>query len=305
MKNFYTIILLLFSSLYASAAPQYDITVATDGTGDFKSIQDAIMSVRDYRPEGRTVIFIKNGIYHEKVVCPSWKTNITLRGENRDSTIITHDDHAKINNMGTFRTYTLKAEGIGFEMENLTVINDAPQIGQAVALHVESDRARFRNCRFLGFQDTVFNGNEKSEQYFENCYIEGTTDFLFGPATVWLENCEIRSKRNSYITAASTPADKPYGYVFNNCRLTADSGVDKVYLGRPWRAYSAVIFMNCEMGNHIAPAGWDNWRNAANESTARYYEYNNSGAGSDRSRRVSWSRTLTKKEAKEILKQKP
>ena len=201
--------MLLLASL-ASAQAQ-DIIVARDGSGDFTTIQEAIMSVRDYRPEGRTVIYIKNGVYPEKVVCPTWKTNITLLGQNRDSVVITNADHANINKMGTFRTYTLKAEGIGFEMENVTVVNDASQLGQAVALHVEADRARFRNCRFLGNQDTVFNGNERSTQYFEDCYIEGTVDFIFGPATVWMERCQIHSKRNSYVTAASTPPDRPYG----------------------------------------------------------------------------------------------
>ncbi|MEG1585688.1 MAG: pectinesterase family protein [Bacteroidales bacterium] len=303
MIRFCFLFILTLIFRFTLSAQQGDIIVAPDGSGDFTSIQEAIFSVRDYRPEGRTVIFIKKGVYHEKIVCPEWKTNITLRGEERDATIITHNDHANLNKMGTFRTYTLKAEGIGFEMENLTVVNDAPQIGQAVALHVESDRAAFRNCRFLGFQDTVFNGNEMSRQYFEHCYIEGTTDFIFGPATVWFEKCEIHSKRNSYITAASTPAYKPYGYIFNNCRLTADQGIDQVYLGRPWRAHSAVIFMNCEMGSHIRPLGWHNWGKSENEKSARYYEYNNSGPGSDRSKRVSWSRELSKKEAKKIRKE--
>lgn len=300
MKSPILFVIFALLSFFSLSAQNKPITVATDGSGDFRSIQEAIFSVRDYRPEGRTVIFIKKGVYREKIVCPSWKTNISLIGEDRDSTLITYNDHAKINNMGTFRSYTLKAEGVGFEMENLTVINDAPQVAQAVALHVEADRSVFRNCRFLGFQDTVFNGNENSRQYFEACYIEGTVDFIFGPATVWLEGCEIRAKRNSYITAASTPAHKPYGYVFNHCRLTADPGVDAVYLGRPWRAYSAVIFMNCELGAHIRPAGWDNWRNPDNEKSVRYYEYNNTGAGSERSGRVDWCRTLTKREAKKI-----
>jgi pectin methylesterase-like acyl-CoA thioesterase len=296
---------LLLSALLPLPLFAQDIIVAQDGSGDFSSIQEAILSVRDYRPEGRTVILIKNGVYREKVLCPSWKTNITLRGESRDSTVITHADHAKIDNMGTFRTYTLKAEGIGFELENLTVVNDAPQLGQAVALHVEADRSKFRNCKFIGNQDTVFNGNERSTQYFEDCYIEGTVDFVFGPATVWMERCELHSKRDSYVTAASTPPDRPYGYVFNRCRLTADEGVHRVFLGRPWRAHAAVAFIDCELGPHIAPEGWDNWRNPANEQTARYFEYGCTGPGADRSARVGWSHEMSKKEYKKIMKTKP
>jgi pectin methylesterase-like acyl-CoA thioesterase len=135
---------------------------------------------------------------------------------------------------------------------------------------------------------------------FKDCYIEGTTDFIFGPSTAWFENCTIKSKADSYITAASTPADVEYGYVFNHCRLIADEGVTKVYLGRPWRPYAYTLFMNCTMGSHIVPAGWENWRNPDNEKTARYAEYNNSGDGADTKQRVAWSRQMTKKEVEKI-----
>lgn len=295
--------LLVGVSLYATTQ-HFDLVVSLDGTGNYTSVQEAINAVRDYRPEGRTRILIKNGIYKEKVVVPSTKTNISLIGENCDSTIISWNDHAQINNLGTFKSYTLKAEGLGFEAENLTIENCAEPVAQAVALHIESDKAAFRNCRFLGNQDTVFNGNEQARQYFESCYIEGTTDFIFGPAAAWFENCTIHSKRNSYITAASTPAWRAYGYIFNNCRLTADKGVNKVYLGRPWRAHAATLFMNCHMGEHIIPEGWHNWRDPEREKTARYLEYNNDGPGADRSKRVAWSRELTKKEYKAITLKK-
>ncbi|MFT3738143.1 MAG: pectinesterase family protein [Breznakibacter sp.] len=286
---------LLFTAILPIKA--YDIVVAKDGSGNFTTVQEAILSVRDYTPVPKT-IFIKNGTYNEKVVIPANKCDISLIGESKEGTIITWDDHANINKMGTFKTYTLKVEGNNILIENLSVENNAPQLGQAVALHVEGHKVVVRNCRLLGNQDTLFTGNDYSFQYYENCYIEGTTDFIFGPATCWFERCEIHSKRDSYITAASTPATKKYGYVFNNCKLTAGNDVTKVYLGRPWRAYAATVFMNCELGSHILPEGWENWRNPENEKTARYAEYKNTGPGADRSKRVAWSHELTQKEAK-------
>lgn len=297
-----TILLFLLLALASVNAAAYDIVVAKDGSGNFTTVQEAILSVRDYTPVPKT-IFIKNGTYNEKVVIPANKCDITLVGESTEGTVITWDDHANINKMGTFRTYTMKIEGNRIVLQNLTVENNAPQLGQAVALHVEGHKVVVKNCRLLGNQDTLFTGNDFSYQYYENCYIEGTTDFIFGPATCWFESCVVHSKRDSYVTAASTPAEKKYGYVFNKCKLTADNGVAKVYLGRPWRAYAATVFMNCELGGHILPEGWDNWRNPDNEKTARYAEYKNSGAGADRSKRAAWSRELTKKEAKLYTKQ--
>lgn len=293
--------LFLFAAILCAAVAQaqpYDIVVAQDSSGNFTSIQEAVMSVRDYRPEGETKIFIKKGVYREKLVIPAFKTNITLIGEDVNETVITWDDHANINKMGTFKTYTLLVLGSDFRAENLTVENAAPQLGQAVAVHVEGDRVVFKNCRLLGNQDTLFTGNGDSRQLYLNCYIEGTTDFIFGPATAWFENCTIHSKRNSYVTAASTPEDHEFGYVLNRCTLTAADGISKVYLGRPWRAHAAVLFMQCNLGAHIQPAGWHNWGDAKREATSRYAEYKNAGAGADASQRVAWSRQLTDDEAK-------
>jgi len=199
--------------------------------------------------------------------------------------------------MGTFRTYTVKVEGSGITFKNLTIENNAAQLGQAVALHTEGDKLIFIGCRFLGNQDTIYTGAEGTRLLFSHCYIEGTTDFIFGPSTALFEYCTIHSKRNSYITAASTPKDVEYGYVFKNCKLTAADGVDKVYLGRPWRPYAATAFINCEMGKHICAPGWENWRNPENEKTARYAEFDNRGEGSSLAGRVNWSHKLTKKEA--------
>ena len=138
---------------------------------------------------------------------------------------------------------------------------------------------------------------------FKDCYIEGTTDFIFGPSTAWFEHCSIYGKINSYITAASTPKDADFGYVFNNCTVTVADGVDKLYLGRPWRDYGYTLFMNCELPKGIRPEGWHHWQKER-ELTARYMEYNNRGEGADTKQRVSWSRQLTKKEAQQITTEK-
>ena len=291
-----------------TAANKYDnpdtLFVARDGTGEFRNIDDAIEVCRAFM-DYHKVIFVKKGIYKEKLIIPSWLTNIEICGEDAEQTVITWDDHANIRTqerpkgMGTFRTYTLKIEGSDITLKNITIENNSARLGQAVALHTEGDRLVFVNCRFLGHQDTVYTGVGGSRQLFRNCYIEGTTDFIFGPGTAWFEDCEIRSKANSYITAASTPKDQPYGYVFNRCRLTADEGIDKVYLGRPWRDYGYTLFMNCDLGSHIRPEGWHHWQKNR-EQTARYLECGNTGTGADITGRVGWSRQLDKKEAKKI-----
>lgn len=289
-------------------AKSYDnpdtLFVARDGTGEFRNINEAIEVCRAFM-EYHKVIFVKKGTYKEKLVIPQWLTNIEICGEDRDNTIITWDDHANIfyaptgKGMGTFRTFTLKIQGSKITLKNITVENNSARLGQAVALHTEGDRLTFINCRFLGHQDTIYTGNSKTRLFFKDCYIEGTTDFIFGPSTAWFEGCDIFCKANSYITAASTPQDVPFGYIFNNCRITCDKGVDKVYLGRPWRDYGYTLFMNCELPREIRPEGWHQWRPEA-VKTARYMEYNNRGEGAATDQRVPWSRQLTKKEAQQI-----
>ena len=297
MKRIYLLSLLLIS-VYGFSQVHYDIVVDRNGTGNFRNIQQAIDSVRAFNPAGMVTIFIKKGFYKEKLEIPTHVCNVRLIGEDRDKTIINWDDHAKINKMGTFKTYTFKICGNDIRLENLTVENSAAQLGQAVALHIEGDRAVFVNCRFLGNQDTIYTGRENMRQYFLNCYIEGTTDFVFGPSTAWFEGCSILCKRNSYITAASTPQNIKYGYILNNCKIMLADSVSEEYLGRPWRAYAMTLYMNCQLPKGIRPVGWDNWRNAENEKTARYFEYNNTGEGADTSGRT-WSKVLTKKEAAE------
>lgn len=291
--------LILNLSVFAKAGND-TIVVDRNGTGHFRNVQQAIDSVRAFNPGRQMTIYIKNGFYKEKLELPAQVKNLKIVGENRERTILNYDDHANINKMGTFRTYSFKISGSDIVVENLTIENSAAQMGQAVALHVDGDRIVFRNCRFLGNQDTIYAGKDHSRLYFVDCYIEGTTDFIFGPATAWFENCELHCKRNSYITAANTPAEVKYGYIFNNCRITMADGVDAVYLGRPWRPYSMTVFMNSELPKGIKPAGWDNWRNPENEKTVRYYEYNNRGEGANTKGRVSWAKVLTKREAAKI-----
>lgn len=278
---------------------QDTIVVSRDGTGNFRTLQEAIESARAFM-DYTVTIYVKNGVYKEKVIVPSWVENIDIIGEDRDKTIITYDDHANINKMGTFRTYTVKVEGSDITFKNLTIENNAAQLGQAVALHTEGDRLKFINCRILGNQDTIYTGAKFTRLYFKDCYIDGTTDFIFGPSTALFEDCIIHSKRNSYVTAASTPKEAKYGYVFKHCKLTAEPGVDKVYLGRPWRPYAYTLFIECELGKHIVSAGWHNWGKQSNEETARYMEYKNTGEGANVSERVAWSKQLTKKEAEAV-----
>ena len=296
-------------------AKNYDnpdtLFVARDGTAEFRNVSEAIEVCRAFM-EYHKVIYVKKGVYKEKLVSPQWLTNIEICGEDRDQTIITWDDHANIKaditplttsgaaqKIGTFRTFTLKIQGSKITLKNITIENNSARLGQAVALHTEGDRLTFVNCRFLGHQDTIYTGNAKTRLYFKDCYIEGTTDFIFGPSTAWFEHCQILCKANSYITAASTPQDVAYGYIFNNCSISCAEGVDKVYLGRPWRDYGYTLFMNCQLPRQIRPEGWHQWRPEA-VKTARYMEYNNTGEGAATDKRVPWSRQLTKKEASKI-----
>ena len=311
-----TLFLIMLSATATLAANKYDnpdtIFVARDGTGEFRNLSEAIEVCRAFM-DYHKVIFVKRGTYKEKLEIPTHLTNIEICGEDALNTIITWDDHANIQipsptgggregaiPMGTFRTFTLKVCGSDITIKNITIENNSARLGQAVALHTEGDRLRFIGCRFLGHQDTVYTGRAGTRLLFKDCYIEGTTDFIFGPSTAWFENCTIKSKADSYITAASTPAEVEYGYVFNRCNLIADEGVTKVYLGRPWRPYAYTLFMNCTLGKHIVAAGWENWRNPENEKTARYAEYNNSGEGANTKQRVAWARQLSKKEAEKI-----
>jgi pectinesterase len=302
--------------------------VSLDGSGDFTSIQAAIDAVPE-QSRDRTIIHIKNGLYREKVHIT--KPRISLSGESRDNTVILWNDFAlmkddKGENINTFQTYTLFAGGDDFIAENLTVENGAGPgkvVGQAVALYADGDRTIIKNCRIIGNQDTLFTGplppfpltvnkfggprdgmpRVKSRQYYEDCYIKGDVDFIFGSATAVFKSCEIVSNDpgqdiNGYITAASTPQEEKFGYVFIDCRLTSSARPESIYLGRPWRNYAKTVFINCFMGEHIKHEGWSNWDKPESEKTVEYAEYNSQGPGSQIEKRVGWAKALSGRQSK-------
>ena len=282
---------------------QKKIIVAKDGSGNYKTVQQALdaITLNNKKP---ITIFIKNGIYKEKLHLDSTKNFITLIGEDKFNTILTYDDHTgKVSARGdtintrTSASFVVKANN--FAAENITFQNDAGfTAGQAVGLESDGDKASFYNCRIVGNQDILFTNNDNSRQYYKDCYIEGTTDFIFGSSTVWFERCHIHSKKNSHVTAASTAQQHQFGYVFSDCILTGDTTLHSVSLGRPWRQYANVAYIHCYIGPHIKPEGWSNWNNTDNYKTTRYSEYKNYGPGANISSRVSWSHQLTDEEVK-------
>ncbi|WP_324719943.1 pectinesterase family protein [Salinimicrobium sp. HB62] len=281
----------------------YDFVVAKDGTGDFETVQAAIDAVPDFR-KNRTRIFIKSGTYKEKLVLPASKTNVTFIGEDLEKTIITYDDFAqKLNSfgeeIGTTGSTSFYIFGDGFQAKNITFENSAGPVGQAVAVRIDGDKVIFDTCRFLGFQDTLYPHGRNSRQYYRNCYIEGTTDFIFGWSTAVFDNCEIYSKEGGhYITAASTEEGAAYGFVFLNCKLTGNAPEESVYLGRPWRPYAQTVFINTGMGEHIKKEGWHNWNKPRAEKTVFYAEGNNMGPGYTPSKRVKWAKILSPEKIK-------
>src|SRR6187397_8516 len=287
----------LFSQTANAQQYKYVFTVAKDGTGDYYNIQDAIDAMRVY-PLRRITLYIKNGVYNEKIALPSDNTDVSFIGESVDKTIISFNDYSGRAKLTTFTSYTAKISGNRFIAENITFMNSAGPVGQALALYVDADKAVFKNCKFLGNQDTIFTSGEQSRQLFVDCYIEGTTDFIFGPATSVFQNCTIRAKTNSYITAASTTKGKLFGYVFIDCKIKADSAVNKLYLGRPWRANAKTVFIRCDLPKAIAPEGWNNWSNHENEKTVFYAEYKSTGEGAAPDKRVKWSKQLKDMQAR-------
>lgn len=280
------------------AKPHY--TVSADGSGDFTTVQQALDAVPDMRKE-RTVIFVKRGTYKEKLTLGTTKTNVSLIGEDAVQTVLTYDDHANTKNrfgenVGTTGSSSFFVNGSGFYAENITFENTAGPVGQAVAVRIDGDMAVFNHCRFLGFQDTLYPHDEKSRQYYHQCYIEGTVDFIFGWSTCVFDQCDIYCKNTGWVTAASTLEETPFGFVFLNCKVTGQ-GKASHCLGRPWRPYAKVAFIGCELGETIKPEGWDNWGKVSNEATAQFREYNNRGEGAKTEGRVKWSRTLSADEA--------
>jgi pectinesterase len=300
MKTISFILVVVFT---ISVSAQKRIVVAADGSGNYITVQAALDAVPKNNKQSLT-IYIKNGIYKEKLHLDSSKNFVTLIGEDKFNTILTYDDHTgklspKGDTINTRTSWSFIIKADNFTAKNISLQNDAGfSACQAVAVESDGDKAIFKNCRFIGNQDVLFTNSDKSRQYYENCYIEGTTDFIFGSSTVWFEQCHIHSKKNSHVTAASTPKEKEFGYVFNDCVLTGDTSLHNVSLGRPWRPFAAVVYLHCFIGEHIKPEGWSNWNTTDNYKTTRYAEHKNYGVSADPSKRVAWSKQLTDEEAK-------
>jgi len=300
--------------------------VAKDGSGDVKTIQEAISQVPEHN-EDRVTITIKEGVYAEKLVIN--KPNLTLIGDGK--VVITYSDYAKKvvagKEIGTFASYSVLIAANGVIAKNIVFKNNAgsgDKMGQAVAVYADGDKLEFHNCSFLGSQDTLFTaplppaplkggtfGGPRDEvekkvgrQYYSRCYIEGDVDFIFGSATAVFENCIIHSlnrKRstNGYITAASTQKEQRFGYIFFDCQLTSNADANTVYLGRPWRNYAKTAFINCWMGQHIKAEGWHNWEKLEAKNTTEYVEFGSRGPGAKMDSRVKWAKILTDEEVKE------
>ena len=300
MKKVLLLFIIGFISLSSAKAKDYDFVVDASGRGDFKTVKEAFDAVPDFR-KVTTTIFIKNGIYKEKLILAASKKMVKIIGESQAKTILTYDDYAQKKNIfgeekGTSGSASFYVYGDDFSAENITFANSSGPVGQAVAIWVAGDKSHFKNCKFLGFQDTLYTYG--SRQFYENCYIEGTTDFIFGSATVVFKDCEIFCKKGGqYITAASTPDSTKFGYVFINCSVKGEEGAS-YFLGRPWRPYAKTVFINCDLGAFIKPEGWDPWGKESNKETAFYAEYKNKGIGFKPDQRVKWSYQLSDDEVK-------
>lgn len=287
-------------------ADSFDLVVAQDGSGDFSTVQEAINAVPDFRKKP-TRIFIRNGVYREKIIIPDTKHSLALVGEDKYKTVLSYNDYASKKSLfgdeiGTSGSASVYISPDNFTAENLTFENAAGPVGQAVAVIVRSDHVQFINCRFIGFQDTLYTHKVGSKQYYKDCYVEGTVDFIFGASTAYFENCDIYCKNNGYITAASTPQTVNFGYVFYKCRISGDKN-RSFYLGRPWRPFAYVAFIECEMSNVIKAEGWNNWGKVSNEETAKFVEFANSGDGASSENRVSWSHELSEEQVIEYSKE--
>jgi len=289
----------------ATGAP--DVIVAADGSGQYTSLQEAISAapMRTGRDDPRWVILVKRGTYRERIYVQRERGNILVRGEDAPTTIVTYDLHANLPGpdrkpIGTFRTPTVQIDGDGMIWENLTLANAAGPVAQALALRADGDRLVFRKCRFLGWQDTIL--VNRGRHYFEDCYIEGHVDFIFGGATAYFTRCHVHCVGDGYITAASTPQGAAHGFVFVDCRITGVDGV-KTYLGRPWRNYARTVFIRTAMTTVIQPAGWDNWNKPEAEKASFYAEYGSTGPGVQSSARVPWARSLNAEDADRLTPQ--
>jgi pectinesterase len=270
-------------------------TVAADGSGQYTSVQEAINAAPQTSSAASPwIIRVKPGTYNERVYVQREKHFVRLIGEDPAKTVISFGLFASMPGpdgkpMGTFHTPTVWIDADNFTVENITLSNSAGDKGQALALRVDGDRVIFRNCKFLGWQDTIL--VNRGRQYFRDCTIAGAVDFIFGGATSYFEDCDIQIAGNGYITAPSTPVDQAYGLVFLNCRISGNAKTVQTYLGRPWRPYGSSIFIGTWMNEVIRPAGWNNWSKPEREKTARFAEYASTGPGANTASRVGWAKT--------------
>ncbi|MDO8929829.1 MAG: pectinesterase family protein [Bacteroidota bacterium] len=299
--SLFAFLLTCLVSASTAIASDYHFVVATDGSGDFKTVQEGINAVPDFR-KNETRIFIKKGIYKEKLVLAGSKTNVVFIGEDRDKTILTYGDFASKKNrfgeeIGTTGSTSFFVFGDGFRAENITFENSSGPVGQAVAVRIDGDQVVFVNCRFSGFQDTLYPHGEKSRQYYRDCIVEGTVDFIFGWSIAVFDRCTIVCKDHGYITAPSTNEGNAFGFVFLDCKITGTAPEGSFYLGRPWRPFGKSAFLRCELGGMIKPEGWHNWGKSDNEKTSFFAEYKNIGTGASVEKRVRWSHQLSDAEA--------
>ena len=284
-------------ALAAESHQRADLVVAADGSGDVKSLQEAINRVPENNRK-RFVIFIKPGIYNEQIKIPASKPYVSCLGEKAEETKIT--SNVKSTATGSpWPHCSVYIGGDDFHTENITFENSFGARAQAMAVVAKADRLVFKNCRFLSWQDTLY--GKTGRQYFENCYIEGSKDFICGEAAAVFENCRLHSKSDGYIAAPMRfSAAEPSGFVFFRCKLTGKRTGDGSFLGRPWGPYGRAIYLETEMGPHIRSEGWDNWGNANHERTTYFAEYNCKGAGANPTTRVKWSHQLGTEEARQF-----
>jgi pectinesterase len=306
MKAFLAAAGVVWLGLVSSTQPSRadaNAVVAADGSGDYTTVQDAIDAVPQATSASNPwVILVKPGTYHERVYVQREKRFVSLVGDDPSTVVISYGLYASMSGpggkpIGTFRTPTVQIDADDFSAENITFDNSAGPVGQALAIRVDGDRGVFRNCRFIGWQDTIL--LNRGRQYLEDSLIAGDVDFIFGGATAWFERCQIFCRRDGYVTAASTPTEAPHGFVFANSRITGAPGV-RTYLGRPWRDYAQVTFLATMMTDVVRPIGWHNWDRPAREQTARYREYASSGEGGLATGRAKWARQLSPDQARAI-----
>lgn len=283
------------------------LTVAQNGSGDFRTIQQAVNAL----PGSGGSIAVKPGVYREVVTIR--KPHVHLYGTSTDpaATRIIFDNTGPKNG-GTFNSATVFVEADNVTLDHLTIVNSAGNKGQAVALAVTADRAIFRHVRILGAQDTLFAASKycygdygpcvPARQYFSDCYIAGNTDFIFGDSQAVFSHCELHgiSGKGVMYTAQDRHNNvQPSGYIFDHCRLTAAPDAGRIALGRPWRPHAAVVFLNTQIDAPVIPAGWLEWPRFGVPSlpTAFYAEYNSTGPGADPATREPYAHLLSAAEA--------